>query len=94
VRSRYYGIRSKRWSRLFAFGLLPILLSSSSGCPKSPTRVLPPEEARLVICKDGNEVEREQWNRIVDEATRHPDQIAAGVRWAGGHLYRCGFTND
>ena len=69
--------------------LIPIFLIF--GCPKSPIAILPPEAAQLVICKDGSPEETKSWNRIIDlaELEDDPFEIARGVRWAGGHLWRC-----
>ncbi len=67
--------------------VLPILLwTISLGC----TTTTPPlrEDA---VCKHGNDVQKESWQRVVAMA-RLPDdphRIAPGVLWAGGHLWRC-----
>lgn len=63
-----------------------------SGCPKSPSSILVPEEARLAICKDPSPEERKAWNRVLDlaELPGDPHDIEIGVRWSGNHHHRCG----
>lgn len=80
---------SASYSKGSRFVVTLILLSMIS-CSK-PVLILPPEEAQLVICKDGNEEQKASWNRVVKLAKMRGDPagLAPGVLWAGGHLWRC-----
>ncbi len=84
--------RTKSWRTVFALGSLLMLILATSGCPKSPSTILPPEEAQLAICKDGSPEERKAWNRVIDlaELPDDPFEVALGVRWLGNYLHRCG----
>ena len=61
-----------------------------TGC-MTPRPIVLPEDARLMICKDANEKQKEAWDRVVKLASIDGDllRIAAGVEWAGGHIWRC-----
>jgi len=92
VKSKYYGIRSRRSSRLFALGLLLIPCCLTFACRKSPPEYVAPETARLVICKAPNDIQSRSWNLVVELAEDYPELYRDGVEWSGSHLARCGFT--
>ncbi len=63
----------------------------SPGCSTTTSPILAPDEARLMICKDGNDEQRASWGRMIKLARLRGDpyKLAEGVRWVGGHLWRC-----
>jgi len=74
---------------LLAWLLIPLLLISMACSATHP--ILAPDDARLMICKDGNDEQKASWNRVVKLARLRGDpyKLTPGVLWAGGHLWRC-----
>ena len=68
-----------------------LILTLPVSCCRSPVTTIPPPEAVLAICQDGNATQVRAWNRVVAlaELKGDPHEIKPGVLWAGNHLTRC-----